>query len=72
MRLPRLKLTKKRFVGFSYTINGQIVENEHIKKIIIPIYSNNNPSDQTFYFKSLGNKKLSVIFKNQLGIIVNH
>ncbi len=72
MRLSKLNQNKKRFVGFSYTINGQIVEDERIKKIIISIYSNNNPNDPTFYFKSLGDKKLSVVFKNQLGIIVNH
>ena len=65
----KAKPKQKRFVGFSYTINGQIVEDERIKEIIISIYENNNP---TFYFKSLGDKKLSVVFKNQLGIIVNH
>jgi len=68
----KAKPKQKRFVGFSYTINGQIVEDKLIKKIIISIYSNNNPNDPTFYFKSLGDKKLSVVFKNQLGIIVNH
>ncbi|PNR94079.1 DDE-type integrase/transposase/recombinase, partial [Petrotoga sp. 9PWA.NaAc.5.4] len=68
----KAKPKQKRFVGFSYTINGQIIEDEHIKEIIISIYENNNPNDPTFYFKSLGDKKLSVVFKNQLGIIVNH
>ena len=68
----KAKPKQKRFVGFSYTINGQIVEDERIKKIIISIYSNNNPNDPTFYFKSVIDKKLSVVFKNQLGIIVNH
>ncbi len=68
----KAKSKQKRFIGFSYTINGKIVEHERIKKIIISIYSNNNPNDPTFYFKSLGDKKLSVAFKNQLGIIVNH
>jgi len=63
----KAKAKQKRFVGFSYTINGQIVEDERIKQIIISIYSNNNPNDPTFYFKSLGDKKLSVVFKNQLG-----
>lgn len=68
----KVKPKQKRFVGFSYTIDGQIVEDERIKQIIISIYSNSNPNDPTFYFKSLGDKKLSVVFKNQLGIIVNH
>ncbi|CEP78294.1 hypothetical protein [Defluviitoga tunisiensis] len=68
----KAKSKQKRFPGFSYTINGQIVEDERIKEIIISIYENSNPNDPTFYFKSVIDKKLFVVFKNQLGIIVNH
>ena len=45
---------------------------ESIKEIITSIYANNNPNDPAFYFKALGDKKLSVVFKDQFGIIVNH
>ena len=35
----KAKAKQKRFVGFSYTINGQIVEDERIKKILSKLFT---------------------------------
>jgi len=68
----KTKPQSKRFKGYSYTVSGEKTDDDFIKEIITSIYANNNPNDPAFHFKSFGGKNLSIIFKDQFGIIVNH
>jgi len=50
----KAKANQKRFVGFSYTINGQIVEDERIKKILSKLFTT------VFHTEKLTPKKLII------------
>jgi len=50
----KAKANQKRFVGFSYTINGQVVEDERIKKILSKLFTT------VFHTEKLTPKKLII------------
>ncbi|WP_175420357.1 IS3 family transposase, partial [Marinitoga sp. 1154] len=51
---------------------GEKVYDEYIKKLLVDLLSIDDPSNPEFFYKTLGSKKLAVVFKQKYGIIINH
>jgi len=66
------KKGEKRYKGYSMKTTGEMIRDEEIEKLLVPIYENEDCNDPEYYIKALGDKKLSIVLKKRYGIIVNH
>jgi len=64
--------TGKKTRDYCFTTKNAVIHDDEIKKIILNIYSINDPYNPNNYIKFLGSKKLSAFLKKQHGIIINH
>ncbi|NUV00582.1 integrase, partial [Marinitoga sp. 1154] len=68
----RYSRKNKYFKGYSLNTKGEKVYDEYIKKLLVDLLSIDDPSNPEFFYKTLGSKKLAVVFKQKYGIIINH
>ena len=68
----RIRKRKSTFKGFSYTNDGKKVSDNYIKQLLVDLLSVNNPLNPEFFYKTLGSKKISAIFRQKFNIIINH
>ncbi|WP_165974009.1 DDE-type integrase/transposase/recombinase [Marinitoga lauensis] len=60
------------FKGHFYTVDGKKVFDEYIKQLLVELLSVDDPLNPEFFYKTLGSKKLSAIFRQKYNIIINH
>ena len=52
--------------------DGKKVSDNYIKQLLVELLFVNDPLNQKFFYKTLGSKKISAIFRQKFNIIFNH
>lgn len=56
-------IKKSTFKGYSYTNDGKKVSDDYIKQLLVKLLTVNDPLNAEFFYKTLGSKKISAIFR---------